>query len=81
MPRKTTALSYEKAYERLQEITRRLEEEELTLSESVKLYQEGVGLYETCSKLLDEVKDSLEVLDQEKTEPKEATKEAEDDGV
>ena len=38
MPRKTTALSYEKAYERLQEITRRLEEEELTLSESVKLY-------------------------------------------
>lgn len=47
-------LSIEGALKRLQEITELLERGELPLDESLKLYEEGVGLTRTCRKLLGE---------------------------
>ncbi len=44
--------SIESALNRLQEITEILERGELQLEESLKLYEEGVGLTRTCRKLL-----------------------------
>ncbi|AHM56495.1 hypothetical protein EAL2_c12000 [Peptoclostridium acidaminophilum DSM 3953] len=44
---------YEKAYEKLEEIMKRLEEGSLPLDESLKLYEEGIKMYRICSGLLE----------------------------
>ncbi|MCT4508163.1 MAG: exodeoxyribonuclease VII small subunit [Tepidibacter sp.] len=46
-------MKYEVAYKRLQEIIKSLEEETISLDESLKLYEEGIGLYRHCNKLLE----------------------------
>jgi exodeoxyribonuclease VII small subunit len=46
--------SFEEAIERLEEIVRRLEEGDVPLDESIKLYEEGMRLGNTCRKMLDE---------------------------
>lgn len=46
-------LNYEKAVERLEEITDRLENGNLPLEEMIKLYEEGTELAAKCAKVLD----------------------------
>ncbi|WP_242967842.1 exodeoxyribonuclease VII small subunit [Tepidibacter mesophilus] len=46
-------MNYEIAYKRLQEIIKGLEEETISLDESLKLYEEGIRLYRHCNKLLE----------------------------
>ena len=47
-------VSVESILKRLQEITEILEKGELPLEKSLKLYEEGVGLTNTCRKVLNE---------------------------
>ncbi len=47
-------LTVESALKRLQEITDSLEKGELSLEQSLKLYEEGVGLTAACKKMLDD---------------------------
>ncbi|MDE5564264.1 MAG: exodeoxyribonuclease VII small subunit [Oscillospiraceae bacterium] len=47
-------MSYEEKMKRLTEITRRLEQEQLTLEEASKLYAEGMALSAECHKILEE---------------------------
>ena len=47
-------VSVESILKRLQEITEILEKGELPLEKSLKLYEEGVGLTNTCRKMLNE---------------------------
>jgi exodeoxyribonuclease VII small subunit len=47
------ALSFEEAYERLEEIVRRLEGDDLTIEQSVDLYEQGVALVRQCNERLD----------------------------
>ena len=47
-------LNYEKAVERLEEITEKLENGNLPLEEMIKLYEEGTALAAKCAKSLDE---------------------------
>ena len=47
------ALSFEEAYARLEEIVRRLEGDELTIEQSVELYEQGVELVRQCNARLD----------------------------
>ncbi|MFB6282940.1 MAG: exodeoxyribonuclease VII small subunit [Halobacteria archaeon] len=64
--------SFEESFERLEEIVDELESGDLSLDDAVDLYEEGVGLVDTCRGRLDEVEHRLEVLDQEEgTENKE----------
>lgn len=49
-------LTYEQAYLKLEEILNKLEANNSSLDESLKLYEEGIKLYATCNKLLDEAK-------------------------
>lgn len=49
-------LTYEQAYSKLEEILNKLETNNASLDESLKLYEEGIKLYVTCNKLLDEAK-------------------------
>ena len=47
-------LSFEQNMERLEQIVRAMERGDVPLEESLKLFQEGTALVQTCGKLLDE---------------------------
>ncbi|HIC88887.1 MAG TPA: exodeoxyribonuclease VII small subunit [Anaerolineae bacterium] len=47
-------LSFEDAYARLEEVIALLEAGHLDLSQSLKLYEEGIALADHCNRLLDE---------------------------
>ena len=47
-------ITFEQAIKRLSEITKKIENGELTLDESVKLYEEGIKLTGACEKMLEE---------------------------
>ncbi len=49
-------MKFEEALKRLNEIVQKLESPELTLEESIKLYQEGTELSVFCKKELDNAK-------------------------
>ena len=51
--------SYEKQFKRLQEIAEKLENEELSLEETFKLFQEGMKLGKECKKTLLEVEEKV----------------------
>lgn len=46
--------TFEENMERLEQIVRAMEKGDVALEESLKLFQEGTGLVQTCTKLLDE---------------------------
>ena len=46
--------SFEENIERLEQIVRAMERGEVSLEESLKLFQEGTALVASCGKLLDE---------------------------
>ena len=48
------ANTFESKMNRLEEIVRLIDKGELSLEDSLKLFQEGTGLVETCGKLLDD---------------------------
>ncbi len=58
MPKKT----FEQAIRRLEEIVAQLEEGNLPLEESLKIYEEGVELTKFCSAKLNETEDKIKTL-------------------
>jgi exodeoxyribonuclease VII small subunit len=54
--------SYEEAYSRLEEIVQALEHGELSLEESLTLFEEGVQLAKYCNGKLDSAEGRLQVL-------------------
>lgn len=56
------AIKFETAVEKLEQIVRKLEGGELTLDESLKIFEEGIGLARSCEKLLQEAKGKVEKL-------------------
>ena len=48
------SLSFEDSYERLEAVIRKLEQDELTVDESVALYEEGMHLAEHCDRQLED---------------------------
>ena len=58
MPKKT----FEQAINRLEEIVAELEEGNLPLEESLKIYEEGVELTKFCSTKLNETEDKIKTL-------------------
>jgi exodeoxyribonuclease VII small subunit len=54
--------SFEESLERLENITNQLEEGELSLDESLKIFEEGVKLSRLCEQKLTEVEHKLEIL-------------------
>lgn len=53
---------FEKALSRLEGIVSKLEEGDLDLEESLKLFEEGIRLSHFCSEKLDEAERKVEVL-------------------
>ncbi len=54
--------SFEEALGRLEEIVQRMEGEDLSLEESLRLFEEGVRLTRLCAKRLDEAQRKIEIL-------------------
>jgi exodeoxyribonuclease VII small subunit len=54
--------SFEEALKRLEEIVHRLESGDLTLEESLGLFEEGVRLTRVCSQRLDEADKKIDIL-------------------
>lgn len=57
--------SFEEALKRLEEIVHLMESGELTLEESLGLFEEGVRLTRVCSQRLDEAEKKIEILTQD----------------
>ena len=56
------SMSFENAVARLEEILRDLESGEADLAESLKLYEEGIGLVRACTKQLEQAEQSVKIL-------------------
>ena len=56
------APSFEVALKQLEEIVQRLEKGELSLEESLKLYEEGIRLSRLCHAKLEEAEGKIELL-------------------
>jgi len=54
--------SFEEALEKLEQITKELEEGDLSLEESLKYFDEGVKLAELCNSKLNDAQKKVEVL-------------------
>jgi exodeoxyribonuclease VII small subunit len=54
--------NFENALKRLEEIVQRLEGGELSLDESLKLFEEGIELSRVCTKKLSEAESKVEKL-------------------
>lgn len=53
---------FEKAFQQLEKIVQRLEAEELSLDESLKLFEEGIRLSRFCHQKLGEVEKKIELI-------------------
>ena len=57
-----TDIKFEDALQRLELIVDQLESGNLALEESLKVFEEGVGLARRCAKYLDEAEKRIEIL-------------------
>ena len=53
---------FEKAFQQLEKIVEKLEGEELALDDSLKLFEEGIGLSRFCHSKLEEVEKKIELI-------------------
>ena len=58
-------LSFEKALERLEKIVERLDDDSLSLEESLELYEEGVKLSKQCSETLEDAELKIQKVNEE----------------
>lgn len=56
-------IKFEEALERLAVINEKLESDEISLEDSVKLFKEGIELSKLCQKKLDEAKLEIENIE------------------
>ncbi len=55
-------IKFEDAVQRLEQIVDQLEAGDLPLEQSLKVFEEGVGLARRCAKYLDEAEKRIEIL-------------------
>jgi len=60
--RMATPIKFETTVEKLEGIVRKLENGDLTLEESLKAFEEGIGLARSCEKMLQAAKGKVEQL-------------------
>src|SRR5713226_5396902 len=85
MPRAKSS-DFEKAFQELEEIVKRLESEELPLDESLQLFEKGIRLSRFCNQKLEEVEKKIELIladskGQPVTEPFEPEEDVEEDAA
>lgn len=71
MATKKEEIGFEELIEKLEEITNKLEKEQLSLDESVKLFEEGIELSKKCDSKLEDAEKRITVLINKDNEIKE----------
>jgi exodeoxyribonuclease VII small subunit len=61
-------IKFEKAMGRLETIVQEMEKGEVSLEESLKLFEEGIRLSQVCTQKLDEAEGKVEILLKERGE-------------
>ncbi len=56
-------MTLEEGFSRLEEITSKMENGELTLDEMYSLYKEGIDIVKLCGKKIDTVEKNIQILD------------------
>jgi len=74
MAARSRSNEFEKAFQQLETVVKRLENEELPLDESLQLFEEGIRLSRFCHQRLEEVEKKIELIladakGQPRTEP------------
>lgn len=60
-------LNFEEAMKRLSEVVRLLESGEVSLDESIALFEEGMKLSKKCTELLEKAEQKVRILQQSET--------------
>lgn len=60
--------SFEEALKKLESIVEQLEEEEITLEDSVKLYEEGVKMSKFCTEILEQAELRIDQVNEANTQ-------------
>ena len=63
----SSALSLEEAFARLDELVEKMEDREIPLEESFRIYKEGVDLLRQCNEKIDRVEKNMQQLDEDGT--------------
>ncbi len=71
--------NFEEALVKLEEIVDRLENEELSLDDSLKMFEEGIKLYRLCNKKLEEAEKKISLIIEENGELEQVPFECEDE--
>lgn len=61
-------LSFEEALKKLESIVEQLEDENITLEDSVKLYEEGVKMSKFCTEILEQAELRIEQVNEANTQ-------------
>ncbi|MCH2449251.1 MAG: exodeoxyribonuclease VII small subunit [Gracilimonas sp.] len=61
-------LSFEEALMKLESIVEQLEDEDITLQDSVKLYEEGVKMSKFCTEILEQAELRIEQVNEANTQ-------------
>lgn len=64
-------LSFEELVTKLEDVTNKLEKDNLNLDESIKLFEEGMEISKKCNKRLEEAEKKITILLQDGEEVKE----------
>ena len=80
MAAKKTAPTFEDRLRRLQEIVAALENGDLPLEDSVRLYKEGLALSRACREQVEKARNEVRLLTEEGLEPFDETRLDEGDG-
>ncbi|MBS5335391.1 MAG: exodeoxyribonuclease VII small subunit [Clostridiales bacterium] len=57
-------MTFEESAKMLTEMAEKIKDENITLQEAIKCYEEGVKRYEECNKILKEAKQKIEVYEE-----------------
>lgn len=68
---KKEELNFEELIEKLEDITNKLEKEQLSLDESVKLFEEGMNISKECNSKLEDAEKRITILINKNDEIKE----------
>ena len=62
MTKEDKEMQFEEAFKRLEAIVENLESGDLSLEESMKLFEEGIGLTEACKSRLEDAEKKIQLL-------------------
>ena len=62
MTKQDKEMQFEEAFKRLEAIVENLESGDLSLEESMKLFEEGIGLTEACKSRLEDAEQKIKLL-------------------